>query len=115
MIWRILLLGLLVAFADRVKAADPSEFYIVSFVDHDVAGAWEYRILDVKLDGRDSLIRSILIGPVRLECPRRLTVRAAEARLPNVSPVQSADKQNPCNGGLQSKDKAAQSWGIWHD
>ncbi len=107
MIRGILLLGLLGAFADRVEAQEPSEFYKVSFVDHDVAGAWEYRILDVKQDGRASLVRSVLIGPVRPECPRRLTVRAAEARLPNISPAQLTAVQNPCNGNPGSEDKAA--------
>jgi len=109
MIRGILLLFLLRAFADRVKAEEPSEFYMVSFVDHDVVGAWEYRILDVKQDARDSLVRSILIGPVRPECPRRLTVRAAEARLPNISPAQLTAAQNPCIGNPRSEDKTARS------
>lgn len=109
MILGILLLGLLGVFAEGVNAEEPSEFYIVSFVDHDVVGAWEYRILDVKQDGLDSLVRSILIGPVRPECPRRLTVRAAEARLPNISPDQLTANQNPCNGNPRSEDKATRS------
>ncbi len=104
MIRGILLLFLLGACADRVKAESPSEFYVVSFVDHDVTGAWEYRILDVKQDGRDSLVRSILIGPIRPECPRRLTVRAAEARLPNISPAQLTADQNPCVGSPRSEE-----------
>ena len=109
MIWSILLLGLLGIFADGVKAEEPTEFYMVSFVDHDVAGAWEYRILDVKQDGLDSLVRSILIGPVRPECPRRVTIRAAEERLPNISPAQLTADQNPCNGNPRTEDKTARS------
>jgi hypothetical protein len=79
MIWRILLLGLVAGIAE---GAEVDEFYMVRFVDHDVENSWEYRLLVVKQDGHDSLVRSILIGPVRSECPRRLTIRAAEARLP---------------------------------
>lgn len=104
MIWRILLLGLFGVVARGTNADGPSEFYMVSFVDHDVAGAWEYRILDVKQDGVDSLVRSILIGPVRSECFRRLTVRAAEVRVPSVSPAQLTAHQNPCAGSSRSED-----------
>ncbi len=49
-------------------------------------------------------MRSLLIGPVRSECSRRLTVRAAEARLPNVSPAQLTAHQNPCVGSPRSED-----------
>jgi hypothetical protein len=103
MIGRMLLLGL---FAVSAVAAveGPSEFYVVSFVDHDGEGAWEYRILDVKQDGSDSLVRSILIAPVRLACPRRLTVRAVEARLSNVTPAQLTVSRNPCDGDRRSDD-----------
>lgn len=103
MIWGILLLGIFGVLAKGADVEGPSEFYMVSFVDHDVMGAWEYRILDVKLDGRDSLVRSILIGPVRSEC--RLTVRAAEAILPNISPAQLTAAQNPCIGNPRREAK----------
>ncbi len=48
MIWGILLLGLIGVLARGANVEGPTEFYMVSFVDHDVAGTWEYRILDVK-------------------------------------------------------------------
>ena len=112
MIWSILLLALLGVFADHLKGEEPSEFYLVSFVDHDVVGTWEYHILDVKQDGLDSLVRSILIGPVRSECPRRLTVRAAEARLHNISPAQLTANQNPCKGSPRSGDTGGQLAGV---
>lgn len=109
MIWGILLPGLFGVLSKGANVEGPSEFYMVTFVDHDVVSAWEYRILDVKQNGRDSLICSIMIGPIRHECPRRLTVRAAEARLPNISPAQLTTGQNPCNGNPRSEDKTARS------
>jgi len=103
MIWRILLLGLFGVLAESANIEGPSEFYIVSHYDSDLEGAWNYRILEVSQDGLDSLVRYILITPVR-SCPRTLTVRAAETRLPKILPAQLTSSQNPCDGSSQRKD-----------
>jgi len=102
MIWRALLVGLFAVLALGAEAERPSEFYVVSQFDSDLEGAWNYHILDVRADGPDSLVRYVLMTPVRL-CPHSLTVRAAEARLPNTSPAQLTIDQNPCDGTLRSQ------------
>ena len=79
MLRRFLLIAAIGIWADRAMAEEPSSFYIISHFDSDLEGAWNYHILEVGPAGSGSLVRYILIAPVRL-CPRRLTVRAAEAR-----------------------------------
>lgn len=72
----------------------PSQFYTVSVFFSDNGPAFYYRIIDVKQDGPDSVVRYVRIAPVGF-CPK-LVVQAAEARIRDTSPAQLAGKINPC-------------------
>ena len=98
MVWRVLTLSVFGIAIPTIAQQGPSGFYIVSHFDSDVVGASHYRILDVRPDGSDSVIRYVHIGPVRT-CPRprNLSVRAAETRLRNVSPTELSRALNPCD------------------
>ena len=73
----------------------PSQFYIVSEFFSDYGPSLYYRILDVRQDGPDSLVRYVRIAPMNIYCPGRI-VQAVEARVPNKSPAQLAGGNNPC-------------------
>jgi TonB family protein len=69
-------------------------FYVVAIVS-DFGGPTNYRIVDVRADGRDSLVRYIRVGNVDVGCPR-LIVQAAEARVRGRSPADLAGSADPC-------------------
>ena len=77
----------------------PSEFYIVSESFSDYGPAWYYRLLSVKQDGADGLIRYIRIAPYDVMCQRTKTVQAMEIRIRNTSPAELAGSNNPCAVG----------------
>ncbi len=72
----------------------PSGFYIVSESFSDDGAQFYYRLLDVKQDGPDSVVRYVRIAPTGF-C-QRLVVQSAEARMRDTSPAQLAGKDNPC-------------------
>jgi TonB family protein len=93
--WRLLLIVFAAAIAQGAEPAGPSEFYVVSASFSDYGPAFYYRVIAVKPDGPDSLIRYARIAPMNLSCPRRI-VQAAEARVRNTSPAQLVKSNNPC-------------------
>jgi len=51
----------------------PSEFHIVSVSFSDFGPSFYYRVLDVKQDGTDSVVRYTRIAPVNIAyCPRQI-------------------------------------------
>jgi Gram-negative bacterial TonB protein C-terminal len=73
-------------------AAVPSEFYIVSAFFSDYGALYYYRIVDVRADGADSVVRYVRVAPVDVFCPRTI-IQATESRLRNTQP---AELGNPC-------------------
>lgn len=73
----------------------PTDFYIVWEVVSDASPFWYHYILDVKPDGRDSVVRYIRIAPDG-PCPGSVVVQAQTARLPDVSPSDLASSYNLC-------------------
>ena len=101
MIWRMLLLCLLGALAEGANVAGPSDFYIVAdgfYHQRRNIGADSYHeLLTVTGDGRDSVIRYILLEHVsQLACGQGLIVKDMEARLPDISPSELAQGADPC-------------------
>ncbi|MGJ5815534.1 energy transducer TonB [Paludibaculum fermentans] len=86
------LTSLLAQAADR---PGPSELYVVSasFSDHGLQ--FYYRLIDVKQDGPDSVIRYIRVAPDIVHCPRMI-VQATEARVSGKTPAQLVGQNNPC-------------------
>jgi TonB family protein len=95
MFQRLLFIGVAAILAASAKAAVPSEFYVVSVFFSDNCALFYYRILDVKQEGVDSLVRYVRIGPRSVSCPREI-VQAVEARVANTTPAQLVEKNNPC-------------------
>ena len=95
MFWRLLLTVFAAAIAQGAEPAGPSEFYVVSASFSDYGPAFYYRVIAVKPDGPDSLVRYARIASMNLSCPRRI-VQAAEARVRNTSPAQLVKGNNPC-------------------
>lgn len=73
----------------------PSEFYVVSasFSDHGVL--FYHRVVAVRQDGSDSVVRYIRIAPASAYCLRTI-VQAAEARVSGKTPAQLVGQNNPC-------------------
>jgi TonB family protein len=95
MFQRLLFIGVAAILAASAKAAVPSEFYVVSVLFSDNGALFYYRILDVKQEGVDSLVRYFRIAPRSVSCPREI-VQAVEARVANTTPAQLVEKNNPC-------------------
>lgn len=93
--WRLLITGILAAIAQGAEIAAPSQFYIVSRLFSDYGPASYYRVIEVKPDGPDSLVRYSRVARVNLYCPR-VIVQSAEARLRNTSPGELVKASNPC-------------------
>ena len=83
------------ALSRAADSAGPSQFYIVSEFFSDYGPSFYYRVLDVRQDGPDSLVRYVRIAPMNIYCPGQI-VQAVEARVPNKSPAQLAGGNNPC-------------------
>src|SRR6266496_3053308 len=97
MSWRLLLISIMATIAYGAKAPGPTEFYIVSAFFSDFGALFYYRVIEVKPDGSDSLIRYTRIAPIDVYCgSRRMIVQAAAARVHNTSPSQLV-KSNPCD------------------
>ena len=64
-------------------------FYVVSAFFSDLGPAYYYRIMEVRADGNDSLVRYIRVAPVDVNCQRTI-VQAAEARVRGKSPAELA-------------------------
>jgi TonB family protein len=95
MFWRLLTIATMVVFAQGAELVGPSEFYVVSQFFSDNGAQFYYRVIDVKQDGSDSVIRYVRIAPTNVYC-RRLIIQAAEARVRDKSPAQLAGRNNPC-------------------
>lgn len=82
-------------FAHAAELDSPSALYVVSQFFSDNGKMSFYRVIDVKQDGSDSVVRSVRIAPSSASCPR-LNIRAAEARVRDKSPAQLVGRNNPC-------------------
>jgi hypothetical protein len=106
---RLLLLAVLMCWPkEQLHAYDgslPAEFYIVSLVTSDASPFWYHYILDVRPDGRDSVVRYIRVAPMDSMCANSITVKAATVRLPGVSPSDLVARSNPCTIDSPSLDR----------
>ena len=93
--FRLFAAGIIAMMARGAAMPGPSQFYVVSVSFSDYGPSFYYRILDVKQDGPDSVVRYVRIAPVGIFCPK-LAVQAVEARMRDTSPAQLAGKSNPC-------------------
>jgi TonB family protein len=85
---------------ERLAAEDgalPTGFYIVSVVTSDASPFWYHYVLDVKADGRDSVVRYMRIAPMDSMCAEVTTVKVATARLSGVSPADLIPQGNMCS------------------
>lgn len=70
----------------------------------DVGPAWDYHILEAKLDGDGTLVRDILAISVTTACGATCTVKAVTKRVPGVAPADLVGDNNPC--AVDSKELA---------
>ena len=92
--FRLFAAGMIVIMARGAVVPGPSQFYTVSAFFSDDGARFYYRIIDVKQDGPDTVVRYVRVAPTGF-CPR-LVVEAAKARMRDTSPAQLAGKRNPC-------------------
>jgi TonB family protein len=93
--WRLLITAIMAVIAHGAEVAGPSQLYIVSTFFSDNGAALYYRVIEVKQDGPDSLVRYSRIASVNLFCPRMI-VQSAEGRVHNTSPGELVKDSNPC-------------------
>ena len=95
MLWRPVIAGLIAVVAARGADTGPlSKLYVVSAIFSDDGAAFYYRVLDVKADARNSIVRYSRVAAVNLYCPRMI-VQSAEAKLAR-SPSELVKPSNPC-------------------
>ena len=95
MICRLLAIATMVVLAQGAELAEPSEFYVVSEFFSDNGALFYHRLVDVKQDGSDSVIRYVRIAPASVYCLRPI-IQAAEARVRDMSPAKLVARNNPC-------------------
>lgn len=93
--WRLLITVTMAVIAQGAEVAAPSQLYIVSAFFSDNGPAFYYRVIEVKPDGPDSLVRYSRVAAVNLYCPR-IIVQSAEGRVRNTSPGELVKASNPC-------------------
>jgi len=96
--WQLPIIGIVAAMAQGAKLPAPSQLYIVSESFSDYGAAMYYRVIEVKPDGPDTVIRYSRIAPVDIFC-RRTIVQSAEARVRGTSPAELIKTNNPCAVG----------------
>lgn len=102
---RLILLVSAAIFASSANAGGPSKFYVVTVLVPNSDGLFYYRVLDVRQDGADSIVRYARIAPRNSQCLREI-VQAVEARVRDTTPAQLVGENNPCAvspGALRSK------------
>ena len=92
---RLFLIGAVSILPASANQAGPSEFYIVSAFFSDNGAQFYYYVLDIKPTIDGSLVRYSRIAPRSLWCQRKI-VETVEKRVPNVSPAQLVEQNNPC-------------------
>ncbi len=83
------------AMAYGAGTVGPSEFYVVSQSFSDFGPSHYYRVLEVRPDSSDSVVRYIRVAPRSVYCPV-VIVQATEARVRKVSPAELVGDNNPC-------------------
>ncbi len=71
-------------------------FYAVSNTFWDNGPAWDYRILEAREEGSDTLVRDILIISTQSPCGASCTVKARIKHLHNTNPADLVGENNPC-------------------
>jgi hypothetical protein len=94
--WGLLLSLALVATANGRSISGPSSFYIVSVFFSDNGALFYYRVIDVKPDGPDTIVRYVRVAPADVFCSKTKIVEAAQARVRNTSPAELVGKNDPC-------------------
>jgi TonB family protein len=92
---RLLLMAVAATLACGTETVGPSEFYAVSVFFSDSGALFYYRVIDVRPDGPDSLIRYTRVAPMNSYCPRMI-VQSSTARVSNMTPFQLVKDNNPC-------------------
>lgn len=95
MCWRLLILGIMAVASHGSEPVRASQFYAVSVFFSDHGPSLYYRILDVTQDGPDTVVRYTRIAQANLHCPR-LIVHSVDARVPNKTPGELTEANNPC-------------------
>lgn len=109
MSWRLLIAALIAVVAGRGAETGPlSKLYVVSAFFSDNGAAFYYRVLDVKADGQNSVVRSSRVATVNLYCPRMI-VQSVEAKLPH-SPSELVRSSNPCTVKPNDLDAAVKKY-----
>jgi TonB family protein len=103
--FRLFVAGMIVTMAHAATVAGPSQFYAVSVFFSDNGARFYYRIIDVRQDGADTVVRYIRVAPTGF-CPR-LVVEAAEARMRGTSPARMSGTNNPCAIGPEALNNSA--------
>ncbi len=96
MIWRVLLLGLYLVLGAAAEIEGPKELYIVSEFFSDAGPSFYYRVIEVRPEGPDTVVRYIRIAPLNLVCSRHVIVQSRETKLRNTSPAHVVGQSNPC-------------------
>lgn len=109
MSWRLLIAALIAVVAGRGADTSPlSKLYVVSAFFSDNGPAFYYRVLDVKADGQNSIVRYSRVATVNLYCPRMI-VQNVEAKLPH-SPSELVRSSNPCTVKPNDLDAAVKKY-----
>jgi len=95
MLRRLVLVGLLMAVGRTEEVAGPSNLQIVSVFFSDAGGLFYYRLIEVRQDGDDSVVRYSRVAPLRHAC-KLITVQSLETRASSTSPAQLLGTNNPC-------------------
>jgi len=73
----------------------PSGFYIVSVSFSDNGPSYYFRLLDVRKEGRDAIVRYTRVADIDVFCSRRI-VQSVEIRVTNTTPGRLVGSNNPC-------------------
>lgn len=90
----VMFIGLLAQAGEAVK---PSQLYVVTQSFSDFGPQFFYRIVDVKQDGSDSIIRYVRLAQSNLYCAGwPMIVQAVERRITGKTPSDLFKRNNPC-------------------
>jgi TonB family protein len=105
-----LLIGALITVA-AVRGAEtnvPSSLYVVSAFFSDDGPEFYYRVIDVRKEGQNYIVRYSRVATVNLYCPRRI-VQSVDAKLPR-PPSKLVKSSNPCTIKPNELDAAVKKY-----
>src|SRR5690242_10843192 len=91
--------GTPLAFAthDNKVVDGPNHFFVVTEAVSDASPFWFGYILDVKITGTETVVRSIRIAANTDYCPQAMTVKAVEKRVKDSTLVNLVHQKNLCS------------------